>query len=103
MIKLFGYSSNNALKVIGVMGGIANGVDTYAPEYSGNEQVHQDIFDYFEKVGNVDDIKSENSTVINIADTVIQDSMAFVMLVTAALMAIVFVLTFRLKDKKIKK
>ena len=89
--------------ILGVMGGIANGVDTYAPEYSGNEQVHQDIFDYFEKVGNVDDIKSENSTVINIADTVIQDSMAFVMLVTAALMAIVFVLTFRLKDKKIKK
>lgn len=89
--------------ILGVMGGIANGVDTYAPEYSGNEQVHQDIFDYFEKVGNVDDIKSENSTVINIADTVIQDSMAFVMLVTATLMAIVFVLTFRLKDKKIKK
>lgn len=89
--------------ILGVMGGIANGVDIYAPEYSGNEQVHQDIFDYFEKVGNVDDIKSENSTVINIADTVIQDSMAFVMLVTAALMAIVFVLTFRLKDKKIKK
>ena len=89
--------------ILGVMGGIANGVDTYAPEYSGNEQVHQDIFDYFKKVGNVDEIKSENSTVINIADTVIQDSMAFVMLVTAALMAIVFVLTFRLKDKKIKK
>ena len=89
--------------ILGVMGGIANGVDTYAPEYSGNEQVHQDIFDYFEKVGNVDEIKSENSTVINIADTVIQDSMAFIMLVTAALMAIVFVLTFRLKDKKIKK
>ena len=89
--------------ILGVMGGIANGVDTYAPEYSGNEQVHQDIFDYFEKVGNVDDIKSENSTVINIADTVIQDSMAFVMLVTAILMAIVFVLTFKLNDKKIKK
>ena len=89
--------------ILGVMGGIANGVDTYAPEYSGNEQVHQDIFDYFEKEGNVDEIKSENSTVINIADTVIQYSMAFVMLVTAALMAIVFVLTFRLKDKKIKK
>ena len=89
--------------ILGVVGGIANGVDTYAPEYSENEQVHQDIFDYFEKVGNVDDIKSENSTVINIADTVIQDSMAFVMLVTATLMAIVFVLTFRLNDKKIKK
>ena len=89
--------------ILGVMGGIANGVDTYAPEYSGNEQVHQDIFDYFEKVGNVDEIKTENSTVVNIADTVIQDSMEFVMLVTAILMAIVFVLTFRLNDKKIKK
>ena len=89
--------------ILGVMGGIANGVDTYAPEYSGNEQVHQDIFDYFEKVCNVDEIKTENSTVVNIADTVIQDSMEFVMLVTAILMAIVFVLTFRLNDKKIKK
>ena len=89
--------------ILGVIGGIANGVDTYAPEYSGNEQVHQDIFDYFEKVGNVDEIKSENSTVISIADTVIQDSMEFVMLVTAILMAIVFVLTFKLNDKKIKK
>ena len=89
--------------ILGVMGGIVNGVDTYAPEYSGNEQVHQDIFDYFEKVGNVDEIKSENSTVISIADTVIQDSMEFVMLVTAILMAIVFVLTFKLNDKKIKK
>ena len=89
--------------ILGVMGGIANGVDTYVPEYSGNEQVHQDIFDYFEKVGNVDEIKTENSTVVNIADTVIQDSMEFVMLVTAILMAIVFVLTFRLNDKKIKK
>ena len=89
--------------ILGVMGGIANGVDAYAPEYSGNEQVHQDIFDYFEKVGNVDEIKSENSTVISIADTVIQDSMEFVMLVTAILMAIVFVLTFKLNDKKIKK
>ena len=81
------------------MGGIANGVDTYAPEYSGNEQVHQDIFDYFQKVGNIDEIKSENSIVISIADTVIQDSMEFVMLVTAILMAIVFVLTFKLNDK----
>ncbi|MEE0939111.1 MFS transporter [Methanobrevibacter sp.] len=89
--------------ILGVMGGIANGVDAYAPEYSGNEQVHQDIFDYFEKIGNVDEIKSENSTVISIADTVIQDSMEFVMLVTAILMAIVFVLTFKLNDKKIKK
>ena len=89
--------------ILGVMGGIANGVDAYAPEYSGNEQVHQDIFDYFEKVGNVDEIKTENSTVVNIADTVIQDSMEFVMLVTAILMAIVFVLTFKLNDKKIKK
>ena len=89
--------------ILGVMGGIANGVDAYAPEYSGNEQVHQDIFDYFEKVGNIDEIKTENSTVVNIADTVIQDSMEFVMLVTAILMAIVFVLTFKLNDKKIKK
>ena len=41
--------------------------------------------------------------VMNIVDTIIQETMGFVMIVTAILMAIVFVLTLRLKDMKIKK
>ena len=40
---------------------------------------------------------------MNIADTIVEDAMGFVMIVTAILMAIVFVLTLRLKDMKIEK
>ena len=31
--------------ILGVMGGINTAVDTYAPEYSGNEQFHQDVYE----------------------------------------------------------
>ena len=89
--------------ILGVMGGISNAVDTYAPDHSGDEQFHQDVYDYFQKVGNVDDIKSQGSTVVTIVDNIFQDAMAFVMMVTAILMGIVFILTLRLKDKTIKK
>ena len=61
------------------------------------------IYDYFQKVGNINDNKSHNSTVVNIADTIIQNAMEFVMIVTSILMGVVFILTFRLNDKKIKK
>ena len=44
-----------------------------------------------------------DSTVMAIANVIIQDAMEFVMIVTAILMAIVFVLTLRLKDTGIKK
>ena len=89
--------------ILGVMGGISNAVDTYAPDHSGDEQFHQDVYDYFQKVGNVDDIKSQGSTVVTIVDNIFQDAMAFVMMVTAILMGIVFILTLRLKNKTIKK
>ena len=88
--------------ILGVIGGISNAVDTYAPEYSGDEQFHQDVYDYFQKIGNIDELKSQGSTVVTIADAIFQDAMAFVMMVTAILMAIVLVLTFRLEDIKIK-
>ena len=91
------------IQIFGVIGGISGTVDIYTPQYSENEQIHQDIYDYFQKVSNINDIKSHNSTVVNIADTIIQNAMEFVMIVTSILMGVVFILTFRLNDKKIKK
>jgi len=89
--------------ILGVIGGIGDAVDIYAPDHSNDEQFHQDIYNYFQKVGNINDVKSQESIVVNIADTVIQNAMGFVMLVTTIIMAIVFVLTFRLKDRQIRK
>ena len=88
--------------ILGVFGGISHAVDIYAPEYSGNETFQLEVFDHFEKIGNINDVKADNS-VMSIVDTIIQDAMGFVMIVTAILMAIVFVLTLRLKDMEIEK
>jgi len=88
--------------VLGVMGGISTAVDTYAPDHSGDEQFHQEVFNYFQKVGNLDDIK-ENATVVqDVVNIIIQNTMAFVMQVTAIIMAIVFILTLRLQGKKVQ-
>ena len=88
--------------ILGVMGGVSTAIDTYAPDHSGDEQLHQDVINYFQKVGNIDDLK-HNNTVTDIANIIIQNTMAFVMLVTVAIMAIVFILTLRLQDIKLKK
>ena len=89
--------------ILGVIGVISDAVDIYAPQYSGDEQFHQDVYDYFQKVGNIDEIKSQDSIIVNAADTIIQDPMGFVMLVTAILMGIVLILILRLQDPNIKK
>ena len=85
--------------ILGVFGGISHAVDIYAPEYSGNETFHQEAYDYFQKVGSINEIK-ENDTIEDIVNIIIQDTMAFVMQVTAIIMGIVFILTLRLQDKK---
>ena len=89
--------------VLGVIWGTVYAVDIYVPEHSGDEQFYLNIFDYFQNVGNMDDIKSQDSIVVNVADTIIQEAMGFVMMITSILMVAVLVLTFRLDDKKIKK
>ncbi len=83
--------------ILGIIGGISHAVDVYAPEYSGNETFQEEVYDHFQKVGN---IHEEDSTFVNIVDIIIQDTMAFVMQVTAILMGIVFILTLRLQDFK---
>ena len=64
--------------ILGVFGGISHAVDIYAPEYSGNETFHQEAYDYFQKVGSINEIK-ENDTIEDIVNIIIQDTMAFVM------------------------
>ena len=88
--------------ILGVMGGISTAVDIYAPEHSGDQQFQQDVYDYFQKVGSIDELKSD-STVMEITNTIVQETMAFVMIVTAILMAIVLILILRLKNNKIQK
>nr|WP_295162225.1 MFS transporter [uncultured Methanobrevibacter sp.] len=87
--------------ILGVMGGIGTAVDTYAPDHSGDEQFHLEVANYFQKVGNIDDLK-QNSTFVDVVNLIIQETMAFVMQITAIIMGIVFLLTLRLQDRKIK-
>ena len=88
--------------ILGVMGGISTAVDTYAPHYSGDEQFHQAVYDYFQKL-DVDDFKAQDSIVVNTADIIIQNTMALVMQVLALMIGIILLLTFRIKNKNIKK
>ena len=88
--------------ILGVIGGVGTAVDTYAPEHSGDEQFHMDLYNYIQKVGNLDELK-DNSTFVEVVNLIIQETMAFVMQITAIIMGVVFLLTLRLQPVKIKK
>ncbi len=88
--------------ILGVFGGISHAVDIYAPEYSGNETFQLEVYDQFQKVANINDVKSD-STIVSVVDIIVKDAMAFVMQVTALLMGIVFILSLRLEGKKTSK
>ena len=85
--------------ILGVFGGISHAVDMYAPQYSGNETFQMEVYNHFQTVGNLNDVKADH-TVVQVVDTVLQDAMAFVMQITAVIMGIVFLLTLRLQGKK---
>lgn len=87
--------------ILGVFGGFSHTVDIYAPEYSDNETFQMEIFNHFEKMSNTNDVPPEN-IVVNSLNTIIHDSMGFVMILTI-LMAFVFVLTLLLNDMKVEK
>ncbi len=89
--------------ILGIIGGISDGVNTYAPEHSSDQTYEKSVYDYFQSIGSINEVNAENSTVQSIVNIIIKDSMQFVMYVTAALMAVIFILTFRLTDKEIKK
>ena len=86
--------------ILGVMGGISTAVDTYAPAYSGDEQFHQEVYDYFQKL---DTINGQDSIIVNTADIIIQNAMATVMYALAIITGVILILTLRIKDKNIKK
>ena len=88
--------------ILGVLGGISHAVDIYAPAYSGNETFQLEVYNQFQKVNNINDIKSDY-TVVQIVDIIIQDTMAFVMMITTIIMSIVFILILRLQNTNIKK
>ena len=79
---------------------ISTAVDTYAPDYLGDEQFHQEIYDHFQKLDTVD---GQDSIIVNTADMIIQNAMAFVMQVLAIILGVILILTLRIKDKNIKK
>ena len=82
------------------MGGISTAVDTYAPDYSGDEQFHQEVYDYFQKL---EIIEGHDSIVVNTADIIIQNAMATVMSALAIVLAAMLIITLRIKNKNIKK
>ena len=82
------------------MGGISTGVDTYAPDYSGDEQFQQEVYDYFQKL---DTIEGQDSIVVDTADIIIQNAMASVMYGLAIVLAAMLIITLRIKNKNIKK
>ena len=86
--------------ILGVMGGISTAVDTYAPAYSGDEQFHQEVYDYFQKL---DTLEGQDTIVVNTADIIIQNAMASVMMALAIVLGVILIITLRIKDKNIKK
>ena len=86
--------------ILGVMGGISTAVDTYAPDYSGDEQFHQEVYDHFQKLDTID---GHDSVVVNTADIIIQNAMASVMVALAIVLGVILILTLRIKNINIKK
>ena len=81
---------------------MSDAVDTHFHEYTGDETFELDVYDYFQNMDSFNAVQ-EDSTVEDILDTIVQDTMGFVMIVSVMLMAVVFVLILRLKDMKIEK
>ena len=86
--------------ILGVMGGISTAVDTYAPDHSGDDQFHQEVYDHFQKLDTLD---GQDSIVVNTADIIIQNAMASVMYVLAIVFGVILILTLQIKNNNIKK
>ncbi|WP_295722973.1 MFS transporter [uncultured Methanobrevibacter sp.] len=85
--------------ILGVVGGISTAVDTYAPSYSGDVHFHQEVYNHFQKLDTID---TQDSIAVNTADIIIQNTMASVMYVLAALLGVILILTMWIKNKTIK-
>ena len=80
------------------MEGLSTAIDMYAPDHSGNAKFFDDAAQYLQTAG-TDEITQDN-TLVKAVDTIIQEAMGFVMIVTAILLAVVFIATLRLQPKK---
>ena len=80
------------------MGGLSTAIDMYAPEHANDAQYYNDAAEYLQAAG-TDNI-TQDSTVMNAVDVIIQEAMGFVMVVTAILLGVVFIATLRLQPKK---
>ena len=85
--------------ILGVMGGLSTAIDMYAPDHSNDPQFYDDATSYLQTAGTMDNV-TQDSTLMNGINIIIQESMGFVMVVTAILLAIVFIITLRLQTPK---
>ena len=84
--------------ILGVMGGLSTAINMYAPDHANDPQFFDDAANYLQAAG-TENI-TQDSTVMNAIDVIIQEAMGFVMIVTAILLAVVFIATLRLEPKK---
>jgi Na+/melibiose symporter-like transporter len=84
--------------ILGVMGGLSTAIDIYAPDHSNDPQFFDDAANYLQTAG-TEDI-TQDATLVNAVDTIIQEAMGFVMMVTAILLGIVVIATLRLEPKR---
>ena len=91
--------------ILGAVGGMHQAVNIYAPEHVSNQQFHQDLHIYFEKLGHVNttELRHDYSLEAKIVSLVVQDTMAIVMYVTALLLAIGSILTLTLDDRVLRR
>lgn len=91
--------------ILGAVGGMHQAVNIYAPEHVSNQQFHQDLHIYFEKLGHVNttELRHDYSLKAKIVSLVVQKAMAVVMYVTALLLAIGFILTLTLDDRVLRR
>ena len=84
--------------ILGVMGGLSTAINIYAPGHANDPQFFDDAATYLQTAG-TDNI-TQDPTLMKVVDTIIQEAMGFVMVVTAILLIVVFIVTLRLQNPK---
>ena len=52
--------------ILGIIGGISDGVNTYAPEHSGDQTYEKGVYDYFQSIGSINEVNSEKTALFKI-------------------------------------
>lgn len=90
--------------ILGAVGGLHDVTDMYASDMT-NDVFKSNLDIYFDKLSLFDTTSVDNVDTLEeqVVNTVIQDTMAFVMKITALIFALGFILTLTFKDKKIRR